>query len=122
MDTNQSEVRWQDWVNLAIGIWLFISPMVMIFPAGVPAISWNAYVIGAAIVIFSAYAVYLPRAWEEALNALFGIWLIIAPWILGFSDQKEAMMHSLIVGAVVVILALWAMTVDKGFETWRHKH
>jgi len=122
METDKSNVRWQDWVNLVIGIWLFISPLVMVYPAGMPAITWNAYVMGAAIVLFSACAVYLPRAWEEALNTLFGVWMIVAPWVLGFAAQKEATMHSLIVGVVVVILALWAMTVDKGFEAWRHKH
>ena len=42
------EKRWQDWLNLLIGIWLFISPWVIGFAGTRHAASWNAWILGVA--------------------------------------------------------------------------
>lgn len=48
----------------------------------------------------------LQRArWASSLNVLAGIWLVIAPFILGFTSSASAMWNSIAVGAVVVVLA-----------------
>ncbi|PIT92419.1 MAG: hypothetical protein COU08_02545 [Candidatus Harrisonbacteria bacterium CG10_big_fil_rev_8_21_14_0_10_42_17] len=36
-----------------------------------------------------------------------GLWLVAAPWILGFSGVTSALWSSIIGGALVFILALW---------------
>ncbi|MGV8083794.1 MAG: SPW repeat protein [Coriobacteriia bacterium] len=43
--------------------------------------------------------------WASSLNVLAGIWLVIAPFILGFTSSASAMWNSIAVGAVVVVLA-----------------
>jgi hypothetical protein len=122
MDTNISVKRWQDWGNLFLGAWLFISPWVMQYSAGMPNAAVNAYVMGAAIVIFAAFAVYMPRAWEEGLNTVFGIWMIVSPWTLQFASQRNVTMNAIITGLLVTGLALWAMARDKSVEKWLHEH
>lgn len=122
METNENPKRWQDWGNLIVGAWLFVSPWVLQYPSEMPNAMWNAYVLGAAIVIFSAFAVYLPRAWEEGINVLLGLWMIASPWVLGFASEKNITMHAVIVGILVTILAAWAVMHDKDFEKWRHEH
>jgi hypothetical protein len=44
--------------------------------------------------------------------------LIISPWVLGFSGMAAAMWNAVIVGAVVGILALWALGTDKDIGGW----
>lgn len=43
--------------------------------------------------------------WAGGLNILAGIWLIISPFILGFSNVQSAMWNAVIVGIVVAVLA-----------------
>ncbi len=62
MDT----MRWQDWVELALGMWLVVSPVVLGFEQ-LPLASWNAVILGAAIIAFALAELGLPKLWEEAL-------------------------------------------------------
>lgn len=41
-------------------------------------------------------------------NVILGIWLIISPWVVGFSDITGATWNAVIVGIVVAIVGLWA--------------
>ncbi len=36
-----------------------------------------------------------------------GIWMMITPWVLGFSSISPAKWNSLIVGLVLVLLNIW---------------
>lgn len=116
--------RWQDMVNLAFGAWLFVSPWAMGYIEMESAVSatWNASLAGALTMVFAAYAVYLPRVWEEWINMGFGVWLIVSPWVLGFAVQTAVAMNTVIVGIVVAMMATWAMFSDKEFEKWWHDH
>lgn len=113
--------RWQDMVNLVLGAWLLVSPWAMGYMDTTSA-TWNAYLVGAATMVFAAYAVYLPRAWEEWINMCFGVWMIISPWALGFASQTSVAINSVIVGIVVTAMATWAMFSDREFEKWWHDH
>lgn len=42
----------------------------------------------------------------SGLNILFGLWLVIAPWVVGFSHLTSATWNSVIVGAMIAIFAL----------------
>lgn len=122
MESNGSSTRWQDWGNLIIGAWLFISPWFLPYPTEMQNAVWNAYILGGAIVLFSAIATYLPRAWEEGINVILGLWMIASPWVLNFASDQNTAMHAAGIGVAVTILAAWAMLRDKQFEKWRHAH
>ncbi len=113
MDMHLTVKRWQDWGNLLLGAWLFISPWVMQYPADIPNATWNAHILGAAIVVFSAFAVYMPRIWEEGINIALGVWMIVSPWVLRFALEREVTTNAVIVGALVTALAVGAMVHDK---------
>lgn len=114
--------RWQDGGNLLLGVWLFVSPWVLGYAAGMPVAAWNALFLGIAIVVLAAVAMYMPRAWEEGSNMVLGIWMIISPWALRFVAERDVMMNAVIVGILVTALAAWAMMRDKGVEKWWHDH
>lgn len=98
------KTRWQDWTNLMFGAWLFLSPWLLQYTT-LGAASWNSFVFGVSIVVFAAWALFAPRVWEEWTNLILGLWLIIAPWVLGFSAQKLATWNLMVVGVVVAVLS-----------------
>ncbi|MER3406665.1 MAG: hypothetical protein C4289_17095, partial [Chloroflexota bacterium] len=44
------------------------------------------------------------------LNVILGLWLIISPWVLGYTTTTAAFYNALIVGVLVAVFALlgWA--------------
>ena len=112
--------RWQDAMNLVLGFWMFASPTILGFGvAGSPA-TLTAWILGLAIVLFAGLAIYIPKAWEEAVNILLGICLIASPWAAGYADQAKPAMNAMIVGLLVTALAIWAMLADTTFQKWWH--
>lgn len=61
--------RWQDWGLVILGAWMVISPWALDF-ADQQVAARSAWLLGAAIVVFAGIAVYMPQAWEEAVNIL----------------------------------------------------
>jgi len=107
--------RWQDWVNLLLGLWLFFSPWALDY-ANHQYAAWNAYVMGAGIFVFAAIAAYMPKAWEEMINTGFGVWLVLSPYILGFASQTTVALHTVVFGVLVTAFAVWAMFSDQDFH------
>jgi hypothetical protein len=42
--------------------------------------------------------------WLSGINGLAGIWMIISPWVLGFSSEARATWSAVIVGIIVLVL------------------
>jgi hypothetical protein len=106
--------RWQDWLNLLLGAWLFISPWVLGFAKTSTATGTmhssaasNAWIFGVIVMVLSIAALVRTQPWEEWLNLLAGVWLFISPWALSYSTVPSALWNALIVGALVFILAWW---------------
>ena len=114
-------MRWQDGINALLGLWMFASPTILQFTVpGSPAMQ-AAWILGLAIVVFAAIAMYMPKAWEEALNILLGLCLLVSPWALGYADQGTPTRNAVIVGLVVTGLAVWAMLKDTTVQKWWHE-
>jgi hypothetical protein len=56
---------------------------------------------------------YMPRLWEEGLNIVLGIWVIVSPWVLGFSSFKGVTNNTVIVGILVAVFAALAIAHDR---------
>jgi hypothetical protein len=113
-------MRWQDGINAVLGLWMFASPAILRFALpGNPAMR-AAWVLGLAIVVFAAIAMYIPKAWEEALNILLGVCLLASPWVLGYTDQGAPTRSAVVVGILVTGLAVWAMLRDAAVQKWWH--
>jgi len=110
----QQPKHWQDLVNAVLGIWVIISPWALAFDGSSMAMS-NAVIVGALLVATSLGAVFVPRAWEEWTEAGLGVWLVVSPWVLGFSGNRNAMLSTVISGAIVAVLALWTLFTDKDY-------
>jgi hypothetical protein len=116
--------RWQDWTNLVLAVWLFISPWVLAFavatpPAGggVPTVAgmafspaWNAWVFGVITAIVTLWAMARFSVWQEWLAVLIGIWLFVAPWVLRFSAQRNPAWDHWIVGVLIFVVSISALS------------
>lgn len=109
--------HWQDLVNVILGGWLLASPWVLAYQAEAKPM-WNSVILGLLIAAIALYALFEVFAWEEWANVAFGAWLVISPWILGFSGHSTAMLNAVVAGAVVLVLALWALGSDKDIGGW----
>ncbi len=103
--------RWQDWVMLILGAWLFFSPFWMSAYASTTSIAaWNAYVLGAVVVVFACWAIASPQTWEEWTNLALGAWLIIAPFVLAFyNSESGAAWNQIVIGLLIAGDAAWAL-------------
>jgi hypothetical protein len=98
-----------DVLNLILGAFLFFSPWIFGFASG--AQSQNAMISGIVIAVLSIAALAAFMAWEEWLNLVVGLWVLVSPWILGFADTIAMQVH-VVVGILVAIIAaveLWVM-------------
>ncbi len=115
--------HWQDPANAVIGAWLVVSPWVLGFQNSSPALS-NSLIIGMALIATALGAIFLPRAWEEWTEVGLGAWMVVAPWLFGFSNIAAATVNAFASGFVILGLALWVLGTDKdwGFGTDRPAH
>ncbi len=114
------EKRWQDRTNVLLGVWLVLAPVFGIGAIGdVAAI--NSYLTGAAVAIFAFAALSRPQLWEEYTNLVLGLWLVVAPFALGFTNLVGPAYNQIIVGLLVGGIAL-AATLQKSMPTKGHGH
>jgi hypothetical protein len=103
--------KWQDWVNLVLAVWLFVSPWVLQFEPGAAAASvaaaWNAWILAIVIGVFAIAALVKARPWEEWINLIAGAWVFISPFVLSYYGHHVALWNALIVGALVFVLSIW---------------
>lgn len=111
--------HWQDPLNALIGAWMVLSPWVLGFQHQM-APTASGVVVGLALIAASLGAVFAPRAWEEWTEAVLGLWMVISPWVLGFSSQMDAMRSAVASGIVALVLALWVLLTDKDYSHWMH--
>ena len=99
---------WEDWTNLVLGLWLVAAPWVLQFSTA-SAPTWNAWISGGIIVVLAAAALYQVQKWEEWTTAAIGTWLIVSPWVLGFSSDPVTTWNAAIIGLLVLCVAGWEL-------------
>ncbi len=114
---------WEDWVGILLGVLIGLSPWL----AGQQddqSVMWNAILVGALVLALAAVELVDLHRWEETGEILCGLWLIAAPFVLGYAETGLATWHFGL-GAIVVLLAVielwqdWTLT-DK--EMVQHGH
>lgn len=70
--------QWQDGVNVLLGVWLLISPWLLQFSGNAPA-TWNSVILGVVIGVASISALVRFHEWEEWVDLIMGLWLVVAP-------------------------------------------
>jgi len=118
--------HWQDPVNALMGAWLILSPWMLAFADERIALV-DFVAVGVLLAATAIGASVVPRAWEEWVEVLLGLWFMASPWLLGFDGHAVAMQNAVFCGLVVAVLALWELGTDDALGGWlrrlvRHKH
>ncbi len=110
----RSTVKRTSGTNLAAGIWLILAPFILGYSA-VTAALWNDILIGLAVTGLAWVRVAKPMergaSWT---NVVLGVWLLAAPFALGYSATAAAMWNDIVIGIVVVVLGVWSAMASRG--------
>jgi len=58
------------------------------------------------------------KHWQDSTNAALGVWLIVAPLVLGFQSELGALANTVFVGVLLLAAALGAIFVPRAWEEW----
>jgi len=101
---------WEDWLLLALGLLICFSPSLAGSGySGAPAAS--SVITGFIIIFVAQLEIVALSRWEEIINLICGAWILVAPFILGYSGNLRLWHFGL--GGLVVIITL--------FEFWQGK-
>lgn len=54
--------------------------------------------------------------WQDMVNAGLGLWLVLSPWSLGYTGEREALVASVVLGIVLSTTAAGALVLPR---TWQ---
>ena len=106
---NRAQYRWQDILNLMLGIGVGISPWLLGYAETLQAATWNAVIVGVAIVVLAAIDIDVPAQWEEWTIVALGAWLAVSTYVLGLIEFRMAAMVTIGAALAIVVLGLWAL-------------
>ena len=58
------------------------------------------------------------KHWQDPVNAVLGVCLVLAPWAVGFDGDTVATVNAVVIGLALVAAALGAMLVPRAWEEW----
>lgn len=58
------------------------------------------------------------KHWQDPVNAVLGVGVVLSPWVLGFQDMTLAMANAVVIGLALIAAALGAIFVPRAWEEW----
>jgi hypothetical protein len=120
MERGTTATRWQDWASFALGLWLAVSPWIADYAAH-DAATANAAFVGLSLALLAHFGFSCDHLSCEWLNLAGGLWLLVAPFMLGFDGNPVAAVNSVVVGAFVAVLSAWALELDREIGKLWHR-
>lgn len=92
--------------NIICAVWLMIAPFLMRF-TGLETATANSLLVGAAMLLVALYDTFMPLHHPGLVwvNFVLGLWLLVAPFLLGFSQNPLPTLTHIAIGEIVVGLA-----------------
>ncbi len=105
--------RWQDWVNVVLGVVLFITPFTF-GATSVQAAAYTAWVVGVLLLAVGLYLLSNPEnTGVEWVQVILGVLLFISPWALTFTNLTQMAWSAWIIGVLSVIAAGWVLLAER---------
>jgi hypothetical protein len=93
---------WAQVINISIGLWLMISPVVL---GSDNTAATNKYIIGPIIISMAVIALSQSMRNVRYFNVLCGLWLLIAPWLISYGQTADYV-NDMTAGLAVILLSL----------------
>jgi len=94
---------WAQVINAILGIWLMAAAAILGY-ADAKTITNNEHILGPVIASFAIISWWEATRVVRLYNVPLGLWMLLAPWVLGF-DNTAATVNSMLVGALVTGLS-----------------
>lgn len=104
--------RWQDWATFALALWLAVSPWLADY-ADHDVATANAAFVGLALALTCHFGFSCDHLSSEWLSLAGGVWLLVAPFMLGFQSHAVAAVNSMAVGIFIALLSASALELDR---------
>lgn len=101
-------------ISAVLGIWLMFTRLTLNAEG---AIADSDHLIGSLLFTFSIAAFSEVVRPIRAINMLFGVWLAIAPWLLGGANWAE-IVADMLVGGLLILLAIPRGPVIRHYANW----
>src|SRR3954469_7890715 len=89
------------WLNFILGIWLIVSPFVFLY-RGISEALWDNVVVGILVALLAIWRAVADDTEGMTIvswvMALLGLWTLISPFVLGYSQTRNAMLNDVVVG------------------------
>jgi hypothetical protein len=109
---------WEDWCGMLLGALIAASPWfpVQDHPAivGHQVVILNTVAIGLVVFGLSQLEYVALQRWQEVATILVGLWLIVSPYVLGYSGEGFLRIYHTSLGALVVLLGVLQLWQDWG--------
>lgn len=108
MDYMSDPVKTSSGLDLIAGIWLVLAPTILNYMDQVART--NDMWLGVAIAVVSFIRLINPgrTMWLGWINVVLGLWLIIAPFALGYVNSAP-IWNDIILGIIVAVSSLWGI-------------
>jgi len=104
-------IKTLSWLVVVLGVWEVLAPFILGTSRSAGAL-WDAIILGIALVILAVWAALSNQVTTVKslswINAVLGLWLIVAPFIVRYSGVAAALWNDIIVGILVAVLSVWA--------------
>lgn len=101
---------WQDGLGLFLGMTIGLSPYITGEVSNITAVL-NAAFSGLAILLIAQLELVHLRRWEEALELMFGLWVVVSPFAFGYAGSGSLRFAHWILGGFVAAIG--------GLELWQ---
>ncbi len=102
------DAKWENWLILAIGIWIFSIPWSAGWGFGtndINVIMWNFVMIGSCVVVTSIISLRKLKVWPEWLALFMGVWLTFSPLFLIYWNNTFLLINSVLFGVLITGLS-----------------
>ena len=102
-------------VSSAIGVWFMLTRLTF---GNSGAMADSDHLVGSLVVVFSIMAFAEVARPVRFINVLFGVWLILAPWLLEGAGSSLAAWNGVIGGLLLILLALPRGPIKDSYAGW----
>lgn len=113
-------LKWEDWLGIALGAWLLLSPWSLGYAESAAA-TMNALLLGCVLIALEFLNLDAHDDLEEWIDIVAGAWLVASPFVLGLGGA--AAINAFAVGALGIVFAAWALSPgDAKLASWWRAH
>jgi hypothetical protein len=99
-----------NWWMAVAGIWTAVAPFALSY-THITAALWNDRIVGVAVVVLAAASALTTNENSiqtmHTISAMLGLWLVLAPFILGYAVVTAALWNGIIAGITILALSVW---------------